>query len=352
MYVVDMKTGEPYGSGGDDWHSGPYDTNAYFVSSLAIDAQRIPNYNVDAIYLPNNYDDGTQKSKIYRMGVECSPCPWDSGFDPDNDEPTYSDAPADWVVRPLFEADAPIIKKLTAAHGSKATNEHVWIYAGTGRFVSEDDKLTVNQNYVYGIQDPYFNPDAGSDYQDISGPATPLTVNQLFESNNFGVLNDITGTVQQGGSDFTPAPDFVSFVDYVRDNYDGWYYELDTGSGPSERIISRSVAFGKYVWIPAYTPSENICTPGGFTQFYGFYYETGTNTPYQVFGTTGVKYPTTLIGPPPPKVSIHLGRESGGKVILQMGSGNIVEINIENFYRVGNGVADWWVEEFQNEKSE
>lgn len=344
IFVVDLKDGEPYGSGGNDWHSGPYDTNAFFVSSLAVDANRTPNYNVDAIYLPNNYDDGAQKSKIYRMGVACNPCPWDNGFDPNNDEPTYSPAPADWIVRPIFEADAPITQKLTAAHGSKANNEHLWVYAGTGRYLSEDDKMTTNQNYVYAIQDPYFNPDS-VDYGDINGPAAALTINQLFHSNDYTVLLD--ESVRFGVNDFSPAPAFNTFVNYVRDNFDGWYYTLDTTGGPSERIVSRGAVFGKYLWLPAYTPSENICTPGGFTQFYGFYYETGTNAPNQVFGAATVKYPTVLIGPPPPKVGIHMGREGGARVILQMGSGQVVEIDINKFYRVGNGVADWWPEEFK-----
>jgi type IV pilus assembly protein PilY1 len=339
MFVVDMKTGEPYGTGGNDWHSGPYDTNAYFVSSLAVDVQRPSNYNVDAIYFPNNYDDGTEKAKIYRMGVKCGPCPWDGGFDPDNDEPTYSDNPQDWVVSSIFEADRPIIKKLTAAHGSKENIDHLWLYAGTGRFMSEDDKLTTDQNFVYGIQEPFFNPDH-TDYRDINGPATPLTVNQLFESNDFAVLAN--EDVLQSGSTFAPAPDFNGFVNYVIDNYDGWYYSLDNSGGPSERIISRSTAFGRYLWVPSYTPSEDICLPGGFTQFYGFYYETGTNTAADVFGNQTVKYPTMVIGPPPPKIGVHMGRQGGAKIILQQGSGAVENIDVDKFYRVGNGVADWW----------
>jgi type IV pilus assembly protein PilY1 len=341
MFVVDMKTGEPYGAGGNDWHSGPYDTNASFISSLAVDVQRPSNYNVDAIYFPNNYDDGTDKAKIYRMAVKCNPCSWDGGFDPDNDEPTYSDNPLDWVVSPIFESDRPIMKKLTAAHGSKQNMDHLWLYAGTGRFLNEDDKLTTDQNFVYGIQEPFFNPDH-ADYRNMSGPVTPLTVNQLFESNDFAVLAN--EDVLQGGSAFAPAPDFNGFVNYVIDNHDGWYYRLDASGGPSERIISRSTAFGRYLWVPSYTPSEDICLPGGFTQFYGFYYETGTNTAADVFGNQTVKYDTEVIGPPPPKIGVHMGREGGAKIILQQGSGAVENIDVDKFYRVGNGVADWWNE--------
>ena len=341
LFVVDMKTGKPYGTGGNDWHSGPYDKNAFFVSSLAVDVQRPSNDNVDAIYFPNNYDDGTAKAKIYRMGVKCNPCPWDSGFDPENDEPTYSADPLDWVVRPIFESDRPILKKLTAAHGSKENMDHIWLYAGTGRFLNEDDKLTTDQNFVYGIQEPYFNPDHAG-YRDISGPVTPLTVSQLFQSNSFAVLADEEVTLS--GSTFAPAPDFNDFVNYVVDNYHGWYYALENSGGPSERIISRSTAFGRYLWVPSYTPSDDICLPGGFTQFYGFYYETGTNTAADVFGNQTVKYPTAVLGPPPPKIGVHMGREGGAKIILQQGSGAVENIDVEKFYRVGNGVADWWNE--------
>ena len=339
IYVVDLKTGEPYKSSATkDWLFGPFDSNSFFNSPLAIDATA--NYTSDTIYLANNYYSANKwQAKVYRVGVKCSPCEWDTGFDPLTDEAAYDQDPANWVVSEIFDSPSPITAKMTAAIGTKDNDDHIWVYFGTGRYISMDDKVTTDQQYVIGLQDPFYNKDS-ADYHNLSSAITPLTLSDLFESNAYTVNAD--ESVLHNSSTFTSAPSFSDLIAYVRDNYDGWYYTLDNSGGPSERIISRGTVFGRFLWLPSYLPSEEICGYGGNTQFYAFYYETGTNAPRQVFSDPGIKLPDLIVGPPPPAIGVHMGREGGGRILLQQGTGVVMQLDVRNFGRIKSEIADWW----------
>ena len=56
----------------------------------------------------------------------------------------------------MFKSPRPITASGTLSVDRK---DNVWLYLGTGRFLTLSDKTNTNQNYIVGIKDPFFNPD-------------------------------------------------------------------------------------------------------------------------------------------------------------------------------------------------
>ena len=109
--------------------------------------------------------------------------------------------------------------------------------------------------------------------------------------------------------------------DTYPDYFDGWYRRLEH-TDPSERVITKPAILGGGVFLPAFTPNEDVCGFGGDSNFYAVYYETGTAyfKPLLPNGTTdvaGQDYKAVKVkiplgeGMPPPAVGIHAGRRKG-----------------------------------------
>ena len=151
IFVVDMKTGEPYSaSAGVDWMWGPYASNGNFNDPLALDL--FQSANVDAIYMANNFYSGNQwQSTIYKIAIPCSKCSWSGAQDADL---VYSTNPTKWVAAPFFTSDRPITVKLNSTADPLY---NILLYFGTGRYLAETDKSDAAQQYLYGVRDPFYN---------------------------------------------------------------------------------------------------------------------------------------------------------------------------------------------------
>lgn len=142
------------------------------------------------------------------------------------------------------------------------------------------------------------------------------------------------------------------------DYFDGWYRELDpplaVGS-PTERIVSKPAVLGGAVFVPAYVPDDDICGFGGITSMYGLFYETGTPAWLHVFKNVPINTDTVdgkphervnykgpdLLGPPPPVLSVHTGRE-GVKLFSQAGTGPVDEAGAILPYSIKSRIVYWY----------
>ncbi len=160
IYVVDMKTGAPVGT--DDWRWGEIkkNGNAYFADAMTMDI--FQSANADVIYMANNYYSAGWESDILKITIPCSTghCPWDGVSD---DEIIYNSDPASWGLSTFFESDRPVSVKLAATTDPL---DNVLLYFGTGRYIEDNDKITADQNYLYGIRDPFYNKEK---YDDQNG---------------------------------------------------------------------------------------------------------------------------------------------------------------------------------------
>jgi type IV pilus assembly protein PilY1 len=355
IFVVDMKSGDLL------QRFGPYDSDAFFATGAAFDKNL--NYNVDAIYLGDTYWASNKwQGGLYKVAVPCTNCEWDPDYDPG--QPTeYDTNPANWIAHKFFDSDQPITAapSISVEYYPDFQVDNVWIYFGTGRYISEDDKASTDPQYLYGIKDPYFNKKKyeGSLFNDYSAAAAEtLERSDLFDSDEITVTT--AGDVLENGSLYEDGQ-FTTLVDEIREDWDGWYYALDTSASSSERMISKPAVFGGIAFYPTFTPNTEICKGEGTTNFYALYFLTGTGFTKQILtidnptsitynnnGQTvtadivAVKLPTSMQGAPPPSVGLHTGKEDGAKAFIQLSTGVVELLDVSSAIYSLSTITDWW----------
>ena len=350
IFVVDLKTGAPIGSGGNDWLFGPLEDQAFMNTAVTLDHQL--NYNVDAIYFGEAYKDpivGDYKGKVYKVTIPCSACDWDVPYT----GTFYDDNPVNWTLSNLFDCDQPLTTPMALSADSLG---NAWVYFGTGRYIAFNDRFDESQQYLYGIKDPFFNPNYNLSFYHNFGAAGTLTISDLFSTDDIEVTT--SGTVLEAGVLHDGVGTWGHLLDTVRLT-DGWYRTLDTAVGePSERAVSKSAILGGIVFSPTFTPNRDICGFGGNSNFYALHYETGTAYTQQVFlisspsfidvdgsGTmeekVEFKLQDPLIGAPPPSVGMHIGRNKGATAFLQMSTGQVIEMDVDPILTFRSGLVNW-----------
>jgi len=221
IFVVNAATGVPYGdSNGNDWLFEPSEDEAFMGDAVGLDYGL--NYNVDSVYIGQTYDDRLNATKphdwkgsMYRIGI-----PWSCGsgcasqsygtvdsFDTDGDGVDdcscgYDTDPGNWRIGKLFESEAPITVSPSL---STDFDRNIWVYFGTGRYLSEADKSTTQQQWLFGVKDPFFNSKydaencSGSyryegtggtcvDYFEVQTANLTLDSGDLFDADSFTVI--------------------------------------------------------------------------------------------------------------------------------------------------------------------
>jgi len=362
IFVIDIATGQPQNNGVNDWLFETTESNAYMSSASSID-YGLTN-NVDGIYMASTYPDPSDstiwRSNVYKINT------WNTNPDPSDfyDPVNYpSGVPTNWSNSIMYSGlDAgPITSGISLSVDSKG---NVWTYFGTGRYVDHNDKTDQNEQYFFGMKDPFFNFDhqtaPNNYYLNVGNPRT-LDRNDLHNSNGFTVLTNrkvYTGTCPASCSPWDGGNgEWGDFVDEVN-TYDGWFISLQTSAGPSERVVSKASVLGGIVFFPGYTPNDDVCGFGGDSSFYGLYFETGTAFPKVVlpggYTTTmmtidGESVEVTLVGTridlgsgaPPPSAGFHVGQQEGAKAFLQMSTGQVIELDVETAFRLKSGLTFW-----------
>jgi len=335
VFVVDLKTGEPvFPLGAGDWQFDTGVSNTYMNSPASLD-KNLTN-SVDAIYF------GDTVGNLYHIST-LEPQAVDTNGDPLTRYP--SDILSDWTINTIFSGPRPI----TAAVGlSVDALDDVWVYFGTGRYLTDGDKTNDDQQYMIGLRDPLFSE---------SPTSLPLDDSTLFPSDKYTVYTN-RNVDSDGG--LARIYDWYSMLDVVRntedqdtypDYYDGWFRLLED-TDPSERVITKPAILGGAVFMPAFTPSADVCGFGGDSNFYAVYYESGTAfykplLPNGLIDVAGEDYKAVKVkvplgeGMPPPAVGIHAGREKGAKAFLQMSTGEVVEVEIETPFNIKSGLTTW-----------
>lgn len=325
IYIINLKTGELKRS------IGLSTENAFLNSPVAFDKNL--NYNVDGIYFGESYLDiqggkETWKGNIHKVEVAV-----DENFN-------YNESPASWSYSHLFESPGPV----TAGINMRTDpDDNVMLFFGTGRYISREDKQDDNQQYLFGIKDPFYDDDNNSSQVDFGGlfKANPIHVTDqgwVYEGGSFNdtdqgvVLEGANLFIKdaEGGNDGTGT--FNEMVAYVRNNYQGWYRELDTFGSyfPSERIVSRPSLIGGTLLVPTFVPVDDVCEPMGESNVLSVYYQSGTGHNKHVLDAsqspgkiirdgegqniTAIRFKQTVIGAPAASITHH-GTDIG---ILQL----------------------------------
>ena len=351
IFVVDLATGDAvsnvaeFGAGATNgWLFETNESNAFMNSPVSIDKGL--NYNVDGIYFGEAYLDTTWKGKLYKVTV-----PWADGIgDYDGSDcmgkdcTNYSDNPLDstnpWQCHPLFNATRPITSSVAL---SLDTFGNVWLFIGSGRYFSNEDKVNTETQYMFGIKDPFFN-NAQTAYYHNYASSLELEIADLFEADPYVII--LGGEVYEYQNYFG---DWSFLLETARAE-DGWIRSLTI---PGERILTKFAILGGIVFTPSFVPNEDPCGFGGDTYLYGQYYETGTAYYKAVFDqgteevTIGEEVMTrvldkTLLGMGmASSVGVHVGMESGAKGFIQQSTGVVTSTALTPAFNIKSGLSAW-----------
>jgi type IV pilus assembly protein PilY1 len=235
VFVVDLATGEPNKNGTNDWLFEGSNPRAVMGPPTAFD--RNLNYSVDSVFLgeSNDSDSGSGLSwegALYKIRIPWT-CSGTCEFYGDTVYGTYDADPTNWEISEIFESPRPVS---AAPAVSVDTKENSWIFFGTGRFMTEADKLTTDTDYFIGLKDPFFNkelygPSPGDDtfYLDTNSSKT-IQASHLFNSNNYAVSE--SGTVYDMPGETVSTETFDSMT-LLANSYDGWIRSLDNQQFPA-----------------------------------------------------------------------------------------------------------------------
>jgi hypothetical protein len=195
FFVVDLATGNPYKNASgdvahDDWLFQGAHNDAFIGGLNSLDY--LLNFSVEGTYFTETYDDSPHgwKGNMYKITF-----PGDIPKDPLH--PDYATAfatatnPANWYLTKIFASSQPFTAPPMI---STDRFKNVWLYAGTGRYLNEADKVDVNDQFLYGFKDPYYNKKlyelavAPDDFFLNDSNNKLLSVTDLFASSAYKVI--------------------------------------------------------------------------------------------------------------------------------------------------------------------
>jgi len=305
---------------------------------------------VDAVYFGETYlQGGTWMGKVYKVAV---PAVNATGQYDAVSTSTYPDNPLDsnnpWRFWPLFNATKPVT---TSVLLSQDGSGNVWLYGGTGRYLSSEDKTNADTQYIFGIKDPFFNKAhtptgafADNYYHNYTA-GLQLQIADLFNGDSFVVIDD--GSVyEEDGSLFGFWKDLL----VTARAEDGWIRSLTISK---ERVLNKPSILAGIVFTPSFIPNSDICGAGGESYLYAFHYETGTayykpafSTRTEIVALQGVDMMKTVerlylgLGKAS-SLGIHVGLEQGATGFVQQSTGNILTEPLNPALFVKSGLRSW-----------
>jgi type IV pilus assembly protein PilY1 len=325
--------------------------------------------NAEAVYFGSVRDDktdGTYSGSLWKISLDGS-----------------SD-PTTWTGSLMYDPKAPITIRPTLGLNSRGAP---MVYAGTGRLLDGNDQQTDDQQYVFGMIDPYLLPtgDAQTDFQADPVPSPMLAASDLVDITNIGVCVQAIGTTcaklgvgglvnSQDASTATPSgasslPSYITTFAQLQQLLDcpktvvagsttcpeagkaGFVLDLSRSAGsPSERVVSAQALLGGVLVTNTYTPDTSSCTALGTGKEYAVDFETGTANPAATLlgvNDDGTGVTNVSLGPGIPSApSLHAGaaNQSNSKTVTactQTSTGAIICQKVASIFPVTSGEVSW-----------
>lgn len=287
-------------------------------------------YNADAVYVGETYwkstGGGSWNSRLWRVVTN-------------NDT-----NPANWKMYNIY--NGAVSQSITSAPAvSTGSQNNLWIFFGTGRFLNTTDKADATTQAFYGIKDPCWvgstgawNPTCASwGSLNTAGSYTPgLTSATLVDTTNATVATDTANTVTgvAGATTFNTLKSLIA-------TKDGWWMNL---TAARERSLNKPTVIGGVVLFTTFVPDSDTCALGGNSWFYALYFETGSAYSSSVIGTSGgavLKKSTSSSVGMASSIAIHSGRESGAKAFVQMSTGEATVISFTTAINIKSAIIAW-----------
>jgi type IV pilus assembly protein PilY1 len=363
IYAVDLETGKSYDSSGAVGTDYLFSTDDYAVINWPENLDQGLTYEVNSVYFAESISD--ESGRVWSFDTYDQT---DDAFK-NKEAPIYwpvSDDPADWNFHLLLDefptsneyGASGSIPAITAPLNLGADDDgNIWLYFGTGKFVSDSDKKTSDSQYLFGLKDPLFNKarNYGSDnYGTTTAVAFDFNSSGGFLASNFYWV--YTDESVRECSDYSTCASYTALtegfdtlLDMVRwDNssdtewQDGWFRELKLTS-PSERCISEAAILGGGVFVAGFTPDDSDCSLGGTSRLYGLYYETGTAyfNPLVGSASDGLAGVSVDLGEGTPPTTTGF-TPNGEEIVTQLSTGEVEETDADPAFKYKSRITNWY----------
>jgi type IV pilus assembly protein PilY1 len=209
--------------------------------------------------------------------------------------------------------------------------QNLWVYFGSGRFYSNEDKTNQDKQHFFGIKDCV---------------VTGICTNQTIERNNLlnvssvvvcsvctgSQVTGLTGVTSFDGSSGTSLMGSVS-------TRDGWVTTLPASG---ERSLTGAKILGGNVFFTSFAPTKDVCIATGQGYLYALFYQTGTAYKDSVIGTTPsgsdllVNRSLALDTGLPSQMAIQVGAQGTGAAGTSSNAGSIGRVT--GFIQSSSGV--------------
>jgi type IV pilus assembly protein PilY1 len=288
LYAVDLKVGP--GAGNSQVTTMPVGSIRSFLGNIAA-LDRNFDYRHDVAYFGRTMHDGSLpwRGKMYRLttsgctNAPCSTLTWGVA--------NGGNRSATEMIDDFYDYDAMTgttvqMGPVTGAPSVTIDDANkVWVFFGTGRYLSNSDKTDTAQQYLFGIKDSVMN----------SGCTQTNTTN-CQNADLVNTTNAVVCVVCAPGTNQMTDPNNPALTDVTSgansmaglvQSKDGWYVKLVTAAGTSaERSVSSPVVLAGAVFFPTLVPTNDFCSSTGTSYLYALYYKTGSAYSSPIIGTT------------------------------------------------------------------
>ena len=337
IYIIDLKEladGTPTlkdQSGNSPTDFIQTDSNAFVGDLVSVDLDL--DYKTDVVYYGIDLKfDPNYKGKMRRLVI-------DNDSNPNNWDGTSL----------LFNATKPVTGAPTVA---REKNGLIWVYFGTGRFLTRDDINYVAQQSYFGIKEPVDGSKNRTWAEVNKNTLLDVTDIVVFDGGEVrcddggGGLIDCANITDLNGNSKEDFPD----IELTMDNMNGWQLDF---AGSGERNLGQATLLGEILTFTTYTPDTDPCAYEGVSDLYALHYKTGTAFAESIIGfgdrdlagkeenAKKLSLGKGLTVTP----NIHVGREEGSKAFIQTGTGAIEVVQQANPGVTKSGKASWQEEE-------
>ncbi len=222
-----------------------------------------------------------------------------------------------WTISQAFDFGNSAAPVFAAPNFTKDEFGNFWVFFGTGKYLTSNDKSINYNNYIIGFMDDFTTTTKLSDLTDVTNNLT-ISVTPTFTDKMC-----------------TCDPNGCSNKDVVIDAFGslpvsipqkGWYIKLT-----NESVISQSEIFGGVLNLLSLVLPQDLCSMAGSTNLYSLFYKTGTPSPKPSLISPTVVQNNTLSG----KVSLGTGTPPLGNPFQITSSGGE---QFQSYIQISTGV--------------
>lgn len=239
-----------------------------------------------------------------------------------------------------------------APNFTKDENGKLWVFFGTGKYLSSLDKSIPYKNYFIGFKDDCWNGSCNITY----GKSAMDNKTNSIQSVTITEVKQMCMCDSSGCGQRNVVYDATGSVPLEVNHNQGWYWELS-----GEAIYSKPAVFGGIVDAITFVPPQDICSFEGSSNLISLYYKTGTPyprpsvlSPNAVSGSIGVGNTVNVLGkmflgqgiPPigePFQISQGIGQTRQYEKFLQVSTGVVLRISQQTAVE-GGGRFILWIE--------